>query len=75
MTRYIIRRLLIALPVLLGLSIIVFVILRIIPGDPAVMLAGPNATGEQLALIRARLGLDENVVTQYYIFLGEYINV
>lgn len=70
MTRYIIRRLLITLPVLLGVTVIVFALIRLTPGDPAVMIAGPGANPEQLALIRAHLGLDKHLVTQYFMFMG-----
>ena len=42
--QYIIRRLLIMIPVLLGISLIIFTIVRVIPGDPAIVLAGPHAT-------------------------------
>lgn len=67
--QYIIRRLLIMLPVILGISLIIFTIVRVIPGDPAYILAGPHATKEQMDQIRAQLGLDKHPVTQYFIFL------
>lgn len=67
--QYIIRRLLIMLPVILGISLIIFTIVRVIPGDPAYILAGPHATKEQMDQIRAQLGLDKHPVTQYLIFL------
>ncbi len=67
--QYIIRRLLIMLPVILGISLIIFTIVRVIPGDPAYILAGPHATQEQMDQIRAQLGLDKHPVTQYLIFL------
>lgn len=67
--QYIIRRLLIMIPVILGISLIIFTVVRIIPGDPAYILAGPHATKEQMDQIRAQLGLDKHPVTQYMIFL------
>lgn len=67
--QYIIRRLLIMLPVLLGISIIIFTIVRVIPGDPGYIMAGPHATKDQVEQIRAQLGLDKHPVTQYFIFL------
>src|SRR3954451_17964376 len=53
------------LVVLLGVSVIVFVTMRVLPGDVALLLAGERATPEQLALIRAQLGLDQPVWIQY----------
>lgn len=67
--QYIIRRLLIVIPVILGISLIIFTVVRVIPGDPAYILAGPHATKEQMDQIRAQLGLDKHPVTQYLIFL------
>jgi len=73
MTRYIIRRLLIMLPVLWLVTVISFAVVRLAPGDPAVLLAGLATTPEQLELIRARLGLDQPLVTQYFIFISNLI--
>jgi len=67
--QYIIRRLLIMLPVLLGVSLIIFTMIRIIPGDPGMVMAGPHATKDQVEQIRAQLGLDKHPVTQYLIFM------
>lgn len=67
--QYIIRRLLITLPVLLGISLIIFTIVRVIPGDPGYVMAGPHATKDQVEQIRAQLGLDKHPVTQYFIFI------
>lgn len=58
MARYILRRVLLALPALLGLVLLTFVLTRVIPADPAATLAGDAATPAQLAEIRARYGLD-----------------
>jgi len=57
------------IPVLFGVSIIVFVMVRAIPGDPAQILLGQAATPQQVAEVRDRLGLDEPVVTQYFLFI------
>ncbi|NIN65268.1 MAG: hypothetical protein GTO63_11340, partial [Anaerolineae bacterium] len=57
MTSYIIRRLLSLIPTLLGVSIIVFLFLRMIPGDPALALAGEHATEENVQRIREEFGL------------------
>lgn len=70
MGQYIVRRLLIMIPVLLGVSLIIFTMVRVIPGDPAIIMAGPHANKEQIEQIRAQLGLDRSPVTQYLSFLG-----
>jgi peptide/nickel transport system permease protein len=54
-----------AVPVALGVATVVFVVLRFVPGDPAALLAGPNATQEALAATRAYYGLDQPLVVQY----------
>jgi ABC-type dipeptide/oligopeptide/nickel transport system permease component len=71
MTRYIVRRLLIALPVLLLVTIIIFTLVRAIPGDPAKIVSGMNATDAEIELNRIRLGLDKPPVVQYFVFLGK----
>jgi len=73
MTQYIIRRLIITLPVLLGVSVVVFALVRFIPGDPAQLLAGQGASADQIELVRARLGLDEPLIVQYFIFIGNLL--
>jgi peptide/nickel transport system permease protein len=69
MLAYIIRRILILIPTLLGVSIIVFLMLRITPGDPAELLLGERATEEALQEIREHLGLNEPLHVQYGMFL------
>jgi peptide/nickel transport system permease protein len=66
---YALRRLWQMVPVLLLVSIAVFSIIRLIPGDPAQIIAGPNATDEQLAALRAQFGLDQPIWRQYLIWL------
>lgn len=65
MGHFIIRRLLLMIPVLIGVSVIVFVLMRVIPGDIALLLAGDNATEERLEEIRQELGLKKPVYQQY----------
>jgi peptide/nickel transport system permease protein len=65
MLRFVVRRLLLLVPILLGLSILVFMWIRALPGDPAIALLGERATPARLALIRDQLGLDEPVYVQY----------
>jgi len=69
MATYLIKRLLLAVPVLLGVSVVVFTMIRLIPGDPAQLMAGQAATEEIIREIRETLGLDRPVVVQYAIFL------
>jgi len=69
MLAYIIRRSLILIPTLLGVSIIVFLMLRFTPGDPAELLLGERATDEALEQIREHLGLNEPLYVQYGKFL------
>jgi peptide/nickel transport system permease protein len=63
---YVLRRLLAVLPVLAFVGVLVFLLLRLTPGDPAVVLAGDYATPEQVAAIRAQLGLDKSVPEQFW---------
>ena len=70
MFQYVIKRLLSTIPVLLGISLLLFFMLRALPGDPAEVLAGQMATPEDIELIRHQLGLDRPVYIQYAFFLG-----
>jgi len=70
MFQYVIKRLLSTIPVLLGISLLLFFMLRALPGDPAEVLAGQMATPEDIELIRHQLGLDRPVYIQYALFLG-----
>src|SRR5215217_6039850 len=69
MTRYVLRRLILALPVLLGIMTAVFIMLKLIPGDPALALAGEKASVEQIARVREEFGLNEPLPAQYLKFL------
>ncbi len=69
MWRYVAKRLVLALPVLLGVSVVVFAAIRLIPGDPAQLMAGQAATQEVVAEIRQSLGLDQPLPVQYLYFL------
>ncbi|MBI3374195.1 MAG: ABC transporter permease [Betaproteobacteria bacterium] len=70
MWNYIGRRILATLPVLLIVAVLVFLMLRLTPGDPAAVIAGDAATSQDVAEIRAKLGLDRPVVTQFFIWIG-----
>lgn len=69
MISYIIRRLLIAVPVLFGISLISFFLVRLVPGDTVTALLGMNYTEEQAALLREKYGLDRPLILQYVIWL------
>ncbi|MBO8171450.1 MAG: ABC transporter permease [Bacillaceae bacterium] len=71
MWTYIARRLLMLIPVLFGMSLIVFSIIRAIPGDPARAILGEKASDEALAQLREELGLNEPWYIQYFHFLGD----
>jgi ABC-type dipeptide/oligopeptide/nickel transport system permease component len=69
MIGFVLRRLLAAVPTLLAVLTLVFVIVRIVPGDPALVILGDQATPEAAAALRARLGLDRPLLTQYFSFI------
>ncbi len=73
MHRYLARRVTIMVPMLLGVSMIVFVLIRLIPGDPAELLASQWATAEDIALVRRTWGLDRPLPVQYAVFLGNLL--
>jgi len=73
MLRFVIRRLLQAVPTLLVLSILVFAWLRLLPGGPATALLGDKATPEKIASLNAVLGLDQPIFVQYFKFLGRVV--
>jgi peptide/nickel transport system permease protein len=70
MLGFIFRRLLATVPVLLIVAVLVFLMLRLTPGDPAAILAGDAASSEQIAEIRASLGLDRPLPVQFAIWIG-----
>jgi len=70
MLLYILRRLAATVPVMLIVAVLVFLMLRLTPGDPAAIIAGDNASSEQVALIRDRLGLERPILQQFLIWIG-----
>jgi len=72
-TQYALRRALTVIPVLLGVSILVFGFIHMIPGDPALTMLGERATPEKVAEVRQRLGLDRPIYHQYLIYLGKIV--
>lgn len=70
MLKYIYKRLLFLIPVLLGVSLIVFTLLYITPGDPARMILGENAAQEQIDILREEMGLNDSFIVQYAKYVG-----
>src|SRR3954470_18153287 len=73
MLAYTLRRLAMIVPVLLGISVIVFLIMAMIPGDSALAILGSFATPENTAQLRQDLGLDRPMIEQYVIWLGNLL--
>lgn len=69
MRQYVVRRLLVTFPVLLGVSILAFAIMHVVPGDPVRLMAGPDAPEDVVQRIRAELGLERPLPLQYWSFL------
>jgi len=70
---FLVRRVLALIPVLFGVIVVIFLISHIIPGDPARLLAGPRATDEIVAKIRADYGLDKPLHIQFFIYLKDMV--
>ncbi len=73
MLHFLLRRLAALVPVLLIVSLVVFLILRLAPGDPAAVIAGNSATNEEIDKIRSQLGLDRSIAVQYGIWVGRVL--
>jgi len=73
MIAYTLKRLVAAIPVLLGLTVIVFLIMALIPGDPATAILGSYATPENVEKLNRQLGLDRSLAEQYVIWLGNLV--
>lgn len=68
--RFVVRRLLQLIPVLLGVVVLAFLLVRVLPGDPVRSILGQNATEEDAAAARARFGLDQSLWQQFLDYLG-----
>jgi peptide/nickel transport system permease protein len=75
MTAYTIRRLLLALPTLIIVSVFIFGMMRLIPGDPATLQVGDDASQERIAALREQLGLGKPVYTQYFSWLADVMRL
>ncbi len=73
LTQFVVRRLILLLPVLVGMSIVVFLLMRLVPGDPASVILGLRATPQGLAVIRDQLGLDLPITQQYLHWVGNLL--
>ena len=71
--QYLLQRLISAVPVVLGISIIVFLIISLIPGDPATAILGSFATPDNVAKLNKDLGLDKSLFERYFIWLGNLL--
>lgn len=69
MLRFLIRRLALTIPVLLGVATLVFSLIHFIPGDPAQAMLGETAAQEDVDALRVKLGLDRPLIEQYGVFL------
>src|SRR6184192_3498179 len=70
MARYLARRLLLTIPVLLGVATLVFALIHLVPGDPAQTMLGESASPDEVARLRTTLGLDKPLLAQYRGFLA-----
>src|SRR5881296_1380476 len=68
--RYVLQRLLLVIPTLFGVTLITFALTYLLPGNPALVKAGPLATPEHIAEMERRMGLDRPVVVQYWRYVG-----
>jgi len=70
MLLFILRRLLLLIPILIGLTLLLFVVARLLPGDPVGLAAGPNASADMIAQLRAEFGTDQPLPVQYATYLA-----
>lgn len=70
MIRYILKRLILIIPVVIGITLFIYLLLDFAPGDPVSMILGTDATPEQVAEVRRELGLDQNVLVRYVSYMS-----
>ena len=73
MVRFLLRRVLLVVPILFGLLVLTFVLVRVVPNDPSATLAGQNATPEQIAEIRTKYGFDRPLIFQFFVYLRQVV--
>ncbi len=74
MLKYIVRRLLLIIPIVIVVSILVFLVIKMIPGDPITIMFGKNANPEQIAYVKTLYGLDKPLVEQYFTWAGNLLH-
>ncbi|BBO84115.1 peptide ABC transporter permease [Desulfosarcina ovata subsp. sediminis] len=70
MLKYILHRILVSIPVLVGITLLLFVMLNVIPGDPVALMMREHASPDVIARVRAQMHLDDPAITRYFRFLG-----
>src|SRR5690606_31577550 len=75
MLAYIVRRIVMLIPVLLVVGVVVFALVHITPGDPAAVMLGQNATSEQIEQLRGQLGLDRPIWEQFIEWIGGVVRL
>ena len=70
---YVLRRLLLAIPTLFGVAVVVFVLLRVVPGDPIAMMVPGEATPDDIARLREAYGLDKSIPVQFVLYLAQVV--
>ena len=73
MAQYILKRMIMLLPVLIGVSLVSFSLLHMVPGDPAVLLAGEDANPDFIQALRKEYGLDKPLYVQYLQFISHVV--
>src|SRR5512147_2671190 len=73
MVQFLIRRLFLVLPVLVGILLVTFIITRLVPGDPCYVMLGEHASEETCQAFRARLGLDKSIPEQFIRYVGNLL--
>lgn len=66
MVKYIIKRILMLIPVIFGITLFIYVIMSLAPGDPATLILGPDATYEEILAKREELGLNDPILVRYF---------
>ena len=73
MAKYVIKRLIYMIPVVLGVTLLVFFIMNLAPGSPAQIILGENATPEQIAELEHQMGLDKPLIAQYFEYVTKLV--
>ncbi len=73
MLKYIIKRLLLIIPVIIGITFLIYLVLALAPGDPVSLMLGPDATAEELQAKRHELGMDRNVFVRYINYMADVV--